>query len=98
MVQLFNFHESGSVLVVNHEAKLEHVRHAKAAKRAYCLNKFAASSEPKEPTGDESERRWSRAVNALLFHSFEQHPSSPAVRMELCANNQPSFSLVAFMS
>lgn len=43
MVQLFNFHESGSVLVVNHEAKLEHVRHAKAAKRAHCLDKFAGS-------------------------------------------------------
>lgn len=56
MMKLFDFHESGSVLVVHHEAKLEHVRHAKTAKRANCLHKLSASC-PTQKVGEQYQGR-----------------------------------------
>lgn len=43
MVKLFHFHESRSVLVVNHKAKLEHVGHTKATKSTHRLDELPAS-------------------------------------------------------
>lgn len=43
VVKLFDFHQSRSVLVVDHEAELQHVRYAKTAKRAHRLDELAAS-------------------------------------------------------
>lgn len=57
MVKLFDFHESRSVLIVNHEAKLEHVGHAKTTKSTHRLDELAASSQNQH--ADKCNELWS---------------------------------------